>query len=130
MITAPAEEQEQQHDLMAWTTLRHRVDDGILTVTLDRPDRLNAFTPTKAGELERTFSEANENDDVRAVVVTGAGKAFCAGMNLSSEGNVFGSTSRARPHSPTCVTCPTPTSAGSGTPAAGSRSPCTPAASP
>ncbi|MEU2654543.1 crotonase/enoyl-CoA hydratase family protein [Streptomyces sp. NPDC007325] len=75
---------------MSWTTLHHRVEDGILTVTLDRPDRLNAFTPTMAGELERTFTEVNDNDDVRAVVVTGAGKAFCAGMDLGSDGNVFG----------------------------------------
>ncbi|GHB32548.1 enoyl-CoA hydratase [Streptomyces viridiviolaceus] len=75
---------------MTWTTLHHRIEDGVLTVTLDRPDRLNAFTPTMAGELERTFTEVNENDDVRAVVVTGAGKAFCAGMDLGSDGNVFG----------------------------------------
>ncbi|WP_418959591.1 crotonase/enoyl-CoA hydratase family protein [Streptomyces tritici] len=77
---------------MAWTTLDHGIEDGILTVTLDRPDRLNAFTPTMAGELERTFTEVNDNDDVRAVIVTGAdaGKAFCAGMDLGSEGNVFG----------------------------------------
>ncbi|MFC7793388.1 enoyl-CoA hydratase-related protein [Streptomyces cinereoruber] len=75
---------------MTWTTLHHRVEDGILTVTLDRPDRLNAFTPTMAGELERTFTEVNEDDDVRAVVVTGAGTAFCAGMDLGSDGNVFG----------------------------------------
>ncbi|MGW4291083.1 crotonase/enoyl-CoA hydratase family protein [Streptomyces sp. NPDC004673] len=75
---------------MTWTTLHHRVDDGVLTVTLDRPGRLNAFTPIMAGELERTFAEVNENDDVRAVIVTGAGDAFCAGMDLGSEGNVFG----------------------------------------
>ncbi|GAA3894544.1 crotonase/enoyl-CoA hydratase family protein [Streptomyces gulbargensis] len=75
---------------MTWTTLHHRVEDGILTVTLDRPDRLNAFTLTMAGELERTFTEVNEDDGVRAVVVTGAGKAFCAGMDLGSDGNVFG----------------------------------------
>ncbi|MEW5654102.1 crotonase/enoyl-CoA hydratase family protein [Streptomyces cinereoruber] len=75
---------------MSWTTLHHRVDDGILTVTLDRPDRLNAFTPVMAGELEQTFTEVNDNDDVRAVVVTGAGKAFCAGMDLGSDGNAFG----------------------------------------
>ncbi|WP_455360157.1 crotonase/enoyl-CoA hydratase family protein [Streptomyces sp. SYSU K21746] len=75
---------------MTWTTLHHGIDDGVLTVTLDRRDRLNAFTPTMAGELERTFTEVNENDDVRAVIVTGAGKAFCAGMDLGSDGNVFG----------------------------------------
>jgi enoyl-CoA hydratase/carnithine racemase len=75
---------------MTWTTLHHRIDDGVLTVTLDRQARLNAFTPTMAGELERTFTEVNESDDVRAVIVTGAGKAFCAGMDLGSDGNVFG----------------------------------------
>ncbi|MEV6352820.1 crotonase/enoyl-CoA hydratase family protein [Streptomyces hydrogenans] len=75
---------------MTWTTLHHRVDDGVLTVTLDRPGHLNAFTPTMATELERTFTEVNDDDEVRAVIVTGAGKAFCAGMDLSSEGNVFG----------------------------------------
>ncbi|MFE5483128.1 crotonase/enoyl-CoA hydratase family protein [Streptomyces sp. NPDC056527] len=76
---------------MTWTTLSHHIDDGVLTVTLDRPDHLNAFTPTMAGELERTFTEVNDNDAVRAVIVTGAGdKAFCAGMDLSADGNVFG----------------------------------------
>lgn len=86
---------------MTWTTLHHRVEDGILTVTLDRPDRLNAFTPTMAGELERTFTEVNEDDDVRAVVVTGAGTAFCAGMDLGSDGNVFGLDESLTPRSPT-----------------------------
>ncbi|GAA2797937.1 crotonase/enoyl-CoA hydratase family protein [Saccharopolyspora taberi] len=75
---------------MTWTTLDHRLDSGILTVTLDRPDHLNAFTPTMADELEQTFTEVNDNDDVRAIIVTGAGRAFCAGMDLSADGNVFG----------------------------------------
>jgi enoyl-CoA hydratase/carnithine racemase len=76
------------HDL---ETLRVTVDgDGIATLTLDRPDALNAFTVTMAAELERFFRDAAEADDIRAVVVTGAGRAFCAGMDLSAEGNVFG----------------------------------------
>lgn len=75
---------------MTYTTIRHDLDDGVLTVTLDRPDHLNSFTPTMADELERTFREVNEDDTVRAVVVTGAGRAFCAGMDLTAEGNVFG----------------------------------------
>ncbi|WP_411129179.1 crotonase/enoyl-CoA hydratase family protein [Streptomyces sp. x-19] len=75
---------------MTWTTLHHRLDDGIRTVTLDRPGHLNAFTPTMAEELERTFTEVNDNDDVRAVIVTGAGRAFCAGMDLGTDGNAFG----------------------------------------
>jgi enoyl-CoA hydratase/carnithine racemase len=68
--------------------------DGILTITLDRPDRLNAFTVRMADELEAAFRQANEDDAVRAIVVTGAGRAFCAGMELSGAqdggANVFG----------------------------------------
>ena len=75
---------------MTFTTISHDIDDGILTVTLDRPDALNSFTPRMADELERTFREVNDDDRVRAVIVTGAGRAFCAGMDLTSEGNVFG----------------------------------------
>ncbi len=71
-------------------TLSHAVEDGILTVTLDRPEQLNAFTVVMAEELVDTFDRASRDDDVRAVVVTGRGRAFCAGMDLSEEGNVFG----------------------------------------
>jgi enoyl-CoA hydratase/carnithine racemase len=72
------------------STVSRDIEDGILTVTLNRPGRLNAFTVEMAEELESTFAEVNEDDAVRAVIVTGAGKAFCAGMDLSPEGNVFG----------------------------------------
>jgi len=82
---------------MALQTVAHSVDDGVLTVTLNRPEQLNAFTVTMADELERTFREVNDDDTVRAVVVTGAGRAFCAGMDLSSEGNVFGLDETRRP---------------------------------
>ncbi|MFE7422013.1 crotonase/enoyl-CoA hydratase family protein [Rhodococcus sp. NPDC057529] len=75
---------------MQFTTIRHEVEDGILTVVLDRPEKLNAFTVEMADELERTFVAVNDDDSVRAVIVTGEGRAFCAGMDLSSEGNVFG----------------------------------------
>lgn len=75
---------------MTYTTLDYRVEDGILTLTLNRPDRLNAFTVEMAHELIDAFERASREDDVRAVVVTGSGRAFCAGMDLSSEGNVFG----------------------------------------
>ncbi|WP_338539066.1 crotonase/enoyl-CoA hydratase family protein [Janibacter terrae] len=75
---------------MTYTTITHDLDDGVLTVTLDRPDQLNSFTPQMAEELEQTFREVNDDDAVRAVVVTGAGRAFCAGMDLGAEGNVFG----------------------------------------
>lgn len=75
---------------MTYTTISHDLDDGVLTVTLDRPDQLNSFTPQMADELERTFREVNDDDAVRAVIVSGAGRAFCAGMDLTAEGNVFG----------------------------------------
>ena len=65
-------------------------DDGVCTLTLDRPDALNSFTVTMAGELERFFRSAAADDTIRAIVVTGAGRAFCAGMDLSADGNVFG----------------------------------------
>jgi enoyl-CoA hydratase/carnithine racemase len=73
-----------------YTALDWSVDDGILTLTLDRPDQLNAFTVTMAEELVDAFGRASRDDQVAAVVVTGRGRAFCAGMDLSSDGNVFG----------------------------------------
>ena len=82
---------------MSYETLTHTLDDGVLTITLDRPEQLNAFTVTMADELERSFREVNDNDDVRAVIVTGAGRAFCAGMDLSVGGNVFGLDESKRP---------------------------------
>ena len=67
-----------------------RSPTGILTLTLDRPDQLNAFTVTMAEELVDAFGRASVDDEVAAVVVTGRGRAFCAGMDLSADGNVFG----------------------------------------
>lgn len=82
---------------MAYDTLDYRVESGILTLTLSRPDRLNAFTVEMANELIDAFDRASDDDSVRAVVVTGEGKAFCAGMDLSSQGNVFGLDETRRP---------------------------------
>lgn len=75
---------------MSYNTLRYEVADNILTLTLDRPEHLNAFTVEMAHELIAAFNRASDDDDVRAIVVTGQGKAFCAGMDLSVGGNVFG----------------------------------------
>jgi enoyl-CoA hydratase/carnithine racemase len=75
---------------MSFETLAYDVADGILTLRLDRPDQLNAFTVTMANELVDAFQRASTDDEVRAVVVTGNGRAFCAGMDLSTGGNVFG----------------------------------------
>ncbi len=75
---------------MTFSTIDDTVEDRILTITLDRPDQLNAFTVTMAEELVRAFDRAGSDDGVDAVVVTGRGRAFCAGMDLSADGNVFG----------------------------------------
>lgn len=75
---------------MAYETLLWEVTDRVLTLTLNRPDQLNAFTVQMARELIDAFERASEDDEVGAVVVTGAGRAFCAGMDLSATGNVFG----------------------------------------
>jgi enoyl-CoA hydratase/carnithine racemase len=75
---------------MKYNTLDYRVEDRILTLTLNRPDQMNSFTVEMANELVDAFHRASEDDAVGAVVVTGAGKAFCAGMDLTRAGNVFG----------------------------------------
>ena len=82
---------------MTYETLRYEVADGILTLTLNRPEQLNAFTVQMADDLEHAFRRVNNDDDVRAVVVTGEGRAFCAGMDLSIGGNVFGLNEDERP---------------------------------
>jgi enoyl-CoA hydratase/carnithine racemase len=63
--------------------------DGIATITLNRPDRLNAFTVTMQDELIAAFDHTDADDDVRAVVVTGSGRAFCAGADLATGGSTF-----------------------------------------
>ena len=82
---------------MDYKTIRWEVEDRILTLTLSRPDQLNAFTVEMANELIDAFRRASEDDAVGAVVVTGDGRAFCAGMDLSSSGNVFGLDESQRP---------------------------------
>jgi enoyl-CoA hydratase/carnithine racemase len=83
--------------MIQYETLRYEVADGILTLTLNRPEQLNAFTVQMADDLEHAFRRVNDDDDVRAVVVTGEGRAFCAGMDLSVGGNVFGLNEAERP---------------------------------
>ena len=82
---------------MSYNTLRYEVAENILTLTLNRPDHLNAFTIEMANELIDAFKRASDDDEVRAVVVTGAGRAFCAGMDLSQAGNVFGLNEKLQP---------------------------------
>lgn len=83
---------------MNYETITWHVDAGILTLTLHRPEQLNAFTIKMMAELVDAFGRASEDDEVRAIVVTGAGRAFCAGMDLAvGEDNVFGIDERLRP---------------------------------
>jgi enoyl-CoA hydratase/carnithine racemase len=63
--------------------------DHVLTVTLNRPDRLNAWTPTMGRELIQAFDMADADDEVRVVIVTGAGRAYCAGADLAAGGETF-----------------------------------------
>lgn len=70
-------------------TLRYAVDRNVATITLHRPEKLNAFTPQMADELIAAFDTTDADDDVRAVIVTGAGRAFCAGADLGSGGATF-----------------------------------------
>ena len=74
---------------MEYTEIAYEVDDRVLTITLDRPDRLNAFTYTMHAELIDAFDRADADDDVRVVVVTGRGRGFCAGADLGSGGGTF-----------------------------------------
>ena len=73
-----------------YQTLKYDVKDKVLTLTLNRPEHLNAFTVEMANELVDAFNRASDDDAVSAIVVTGEGKAFCAGMDLTVGGNVFG----------------------------------------
>lgn len=75
---------------MNYETLHCDLSENILTVTLNRPDKLNSFTVTMANELIDVFTQSSDRDEVRAIIVTGAGRAFCAGMDLAVSGNVFG----------------------------------------
>src|SRR3954464_9628818 len=76
----------------------YEVADGVLTITLNRPDRLNAFTGTMARELIEAFDRADADDDVRAIVVTGAGRGFCAGADLQAGGDTFNAAAQGREH--------------------------------
>jgi enoyl-CoA hydratase/carnithine racemase len=72
-----------------YTQIAYDVADHVATITLDRPESLNAFTTTMMYELVDAFDAVDADDDVRAVVVTGRGRGFCAGADLSSGGGTF-----------------------------------------
>lgn len=88
--SSPASTSDAAGAYAHYTALAIDLNERILTVTLSRPDRLNAFTVEMANELVDVFNRASNDDAVGAIIVTGAGRAFCAGMELGREGNVFG----------------------------------------
>ena len=76
----------------SYEQVSYEVEQGILTLTLDRPEKLNAFTPRMFHELLDAFDRADADDDVRVVIVTGHGRAFCAGADLSLGAKTFATT--------------------------------------
>ena len=74
---------------MEYTQITYEVADRIATITLHRPDQLNAFTGTMMREVIDAFDRVDADDDVRVVIVTGAGRGFCAGADLSGGGETF-----------------------------------------
>lgn len=74
---------------MDFETIRYEVADRVLTITLNRPDRLNAFTAQMGEDLIAAFDASDADDDVRAVIVTGEGRGFCAGADLGAGGETF-----------------------------------------
>lgn len=74
---------------MSFKFIQYNVSDKILTIVLNRPDRLNAVTHEMLNEMIDAFDQADRDDKVRVVIVTGAGKAFCAGIDLSKKGDTW-----------------------------------------
>jgi enoyl-CoA hydratase/carnithine racemase len=74
---------------MPYETITYEVAEQILTITLNRPEKLNAFNATMQRELIEAFDAADKDDNIRAIIVTGSGRAFCAGADLSSGADTF-----------------------------------------
>jgi len=74
---------------MDFEQITTEISEGVLTITLNRPDRLNAWTATMGSELIQAFDQADADDEVRVIIVTGAGRGFCAGADLAGGGETF-----------------------------------------
>lgn len=74
---------------MTYEQISAKVERGILTLTLNRPEKLNAYTAQMGAEIEDAFIRADEDDDIRVVIVTGAGRGFCAGADVSAGSDAF-----------------------------------------
>src|SRR5437660_5809837 len=79
---------------MGFEQITTELVDRVLTITLNRPDRLNAWTPTMARELIEAFDRADTDDEVGAIIITGAGRGFCAGADLAAGGDTFNARAR------------------------------------
>ncbi len=79
---------------MDYKTILYDVADGVLTITLNRPEALNAFNRDMMNEMIDAFDRADADDDVRAIIVTGAGRAFCAGADPARGGDTFNADAR------------------------------------
>src|SRR5258708_28378565 len=82
---------------MAYEQIIYEVADNIATITLNRPEKLNAFTGIMMNEMLDAFDKADADDNVRAIIVTGAGRAFCAGADLSAGPRTFDASREDRP---------------------------------
>ena len=99
--TGPSRGQTRSMDPQTYETLLVDVDtDGVAVVTLNRPERMNAWNDRMSEELSRAFARLDADDDVRVIVLTGAGRAFCAGADLSSGGDTFAGTGESTTPSP------------------------------
>ena len=75
---------------MSYNTIKYAVEDNILTLTIHRPEKMNAFTGEMLNEMIDAFDRADADDEVRAIIVTGSGeRAFCAGADLSAGADTF-----------------------------------------
>lgn len=86
----------EHNPAMAYQQISYDVADGVLTLTLDRPEQLNAFTTTMQNELIDACDRADADDSVRAIIVTGRGRGFCAGADLSGGPSTFDASARGR----------------------------------
>lgn len=79
---------------MDYSTILYRLEDNVLTITMNRPEILNAFNRVMMSEIIDALDKADADDNVRAIIVTGAGRGFCAGADLSSGGKTFDANAR------------------------------------
>ena len=79
---------------MSYSTILYDVNESILTITLNRPDILNAFNTSMLSEIIDALDRADADDRIRCIIITGAGRAFCAGADLSAGGKTFNADAR------------------------------------